>query len=95
MLDAYRNRINAASGPGDSTTPNSGLALFLASTLVNVSIMKVAPPLLSQLNGARYLVADKGYDANSLRRAFRRQDALPLIPGCINRKRRIAYDSRL
>lgn len=56
--------------------------------------MKAAPVLLSQLNGARYLVADKGYDANALRIALRRQGTVPVIPGRANRKRAIAYDKR-
>lgn len=60
----------------------------------NVSDMKAAPVLLSQLNGARYLLGDKGYDANSLRSALRSQGTVPVIPGRINRKRTIAYDKR-
>jgi transposase len=60
----------------------------------NVSDMKAAPVLLSQLNGARYLLADKGYDANALRSALRSQGTVPVIPGRINRKRKIAYDTR-
>ena len=56
--------------------------------------MKAAPVLLSQLNGARYLLADKGYDANALRCALRRQGTVPVIPGRVNRKRTIVYDKR-
>ncbi len=56
--------------------------------------MKAAPVLLSQLKGARYLVADKGYDADALRSALRSRGTLPVIPGRINRKRTIAYDIR-
>ena len=43
----------------------------------NISDMKAAPMLLSQLNGARYLVADKGYDANALRCALRSRGHAP------------------
>ena len=32
----------------------------------NAADSPIAPLLLSSLNGARYLLADKGYDANSL-----------------------------
>lgn len=56
--------------------------------------MKAAPVLLSQLNGARYLVADKGHDANALRSAIRSRGTVPVIPGRINRKREIVYDTR-
>ncbi|QKV20728.1 IS5 family transposase [Oricola thermophila] len=65
-----------------------------ALTPGNVSDMKAAPALLSQLNGARYPLADKGYDANALRSALRRQGTVPVIPGRVNRKRTIAYDKR-
>ena len=40
----------------------------------------------------RYLVADKGYDAYSLRRLARDSGATPVIPGRRNRKRTIRYD---
>lgn len=56
--------------------------------------MKAAPVLLSQLNGARHLVADKGYDADALRSALRSRGTVPFIPGRINRKRTISYDKR-
>jgi transposase len=71
-----------------------GRPFAFALTPGNVSDMKAAPVLLSQLNGARYLVADKGYDANALRIALRRQGTVPVIPGRANRKRAIAYDKR-
>jgi len=48
--------------------------------------------LLSGLRGARYLLADKGYDADALRRNLRADGVVPVIPGRINRKRKISYD---
>jgi transposase len=60
----------------------------------NVSDMKAAPTLLERLEGARYLVADKGYDANALRALLRSRNTVPVIPGRANRKRRIAYDKQ-
>lgn len=54
--------------------------------------MKTAHLLLHRANGARYLIADKGYDANAIRKSLREEGKIPVIPGRINRKRRIAYD---
>lgn len=42
----------------------------------------------------RYLLCDKGYDADSLRRSFREAGAIPVIPGRCNRKRTIRYDKQ-
>ncbi len=40
----------------------------------------------------RYLLADKGYDADGLRRSLRQGGATPVIPGRRNRKRVLRYD---
>ncbi len=40
----------------------------------------------------RYLLADKGYDADRLRRSLRDAGTVPVIPGRLNRKRTIRYD---
>ena len=58
----------------------------------NVSDITVAPGLLTRAGGARYVLADKGYDADSLRRTLRQAGAVPVIPGRITRKRKVAYD---
>ena len=42
----------------------------------------------------RYLLGDKGYDADRLRRLARDAGAVPVIPGRRNRKRAIRYDNR-
>ena len=63
-------------------------------TAGNVADIKAAPALLSRLKGARYLIADKGYDADALRAALRRNRTVPVIPGRSNRKRAIRYDKR-
>ena len=39
-----------------------------------------------------YLVGDKGYDADRLRRSLREAGAMPVIPGRRNRKHAIRYD---
>jgi transposase len=61
-------------------------------TAGNVSDIKAAPALLDQLRGARYLIADKGYDADALRQGLRDQGITPVIPGRRHRKRKINYD---
>ena len=42
----------------------------------------------------RYLIADKGYDADELRKSLRAKRTVPVIPGRSNRKRKIRYDRR-
>nr|WP_249149077.1 hypothetical protein [Bradyrhizobium manausense] len=40
------------------------------------------------------VVADRGYDANRIRAALRKQGTIPVIPGRRNRTRPIQYDER-
>jgi transposase len=54
--------------------------------------VRVAPNLLSRAPAARYVIADKGYDADALRRSLRDNGSVPVIPGRSNRKRAIVYD---
>ncbi len=58
----------------------------------NVSDIKAAPALLERAGRMRYLLGDKGYDADRLRRSLRENGAVPVIPGRRNRKRAIRYD---
>jgi transposase len=58
----------------------------------NVSDIAAAPALLRRLRGADYLLADKGYDADSLRQSLRADRVVPVIPGRRHRKRKISYD---
>ncbi len=58
----------------------------------NVADVKAAPELLARMGRARYLLADKGYDADPLRRFLRQSGAVPVIPGRSNRKRSVHYD---
>lgn len=60
----------------------------------NVSDVTVAPELIANLEGARYVLADKGYDADALRRIVRRAGAVPVIPGRITRKKKVALDKK-
>ncbi len=38
------------------------------------------------------MLADKGYDADALRRSLRQAGAVPVIPGRVTRKRQVVYD---
>ncbi len=58
----------------------------------NVSDVKAAPALIERAGRMRYLLGDKGYDADRLRRALREIGTVPVIPGRRNRKRAIRYD---
>lgn len=58
----------------------------------NVSDIKAAPALIQRAGRMRYLLADKGYDADQLRRSLRDAGAVPVIPGRRNRKRIVRYD---
>jgi len=69
-----------------------GRPFVLMLTSGNAADSPVAPHLLAGLKGARYLLADKGYDANALRKRLRQSAIVPVIPGRSNRKRAIRYD---
>ena len=57
--------------------------------------MKTAPDVLAAAPGRlKRLVADRGYDANSLRRDPRAARTTPVIPGTRSRKRPIRHDKR-
>ena len=60
----------------------------------NAADSPVAPQLLAGLRRARYLLADKGYDANGLRKHLRQRAIVPVIPGRSNRKQSIRYDKQ-
>jgi transposase len=61
-------------------------------TAGNVSDVKAAHALLKQAGRMRCLLADKGYDADQLRRSLRDAGAVPVIPGRRSRKCAICYD---
>jgi transposase len=60
----------------------------------NISDIKAAPALLERAGRIRYLLGDKGYDADNLRRELREAGATPVIPGRCSRKRAIRYDKQ-
>lgn len=62
-------------------------------TAGNASDVTVAPEVLAQAPGRmRRLLADRGYDADHLRRALRQAGTIPVIPGRRSRKRPIQHD---
>jgi transposase len=55
--------------------------------------VKVASTILAAVPGRlRRLVADRGYDADALRRELRAAGTRPIIPGRRSRKQRIRHD---
>ena len=69
-----------------------GRPFLVTLTPGNVADVKAAPGLLGRVDAAGYLIADKGYDADALRRSLRKAGTVPVIPGRTNRKRRVRYD---
>lgn len=67
---------------------------MLVLTGGNISNVKAAPALLERAGRMRYLLGDKGYDADFLRRVARDAVAIPVIPGGRTRKRVIHYDKQ-
>ena len=61
----------------------------------NASDVTAAPDVLAAAPGRLHrLVADRGYDANALRRGLRAKGTKPVIPGRRCRKRAIRHDKR-
>jgi transposase len=77
---------------GHALTNFIGRPYALTLTAVNVSDIKAAPALLERAGRMRYLLADKGYDADPLRRSVREAGGVPAIPGRSNRERQVRYD---
>lgn len=67
------------------------MALLL--TPGNIADISAAPGLLAAMPPPRRLIADKGYDANSLRGALARQGTEAVIPSTASRKRAIPHDA--
>ncbi|MEM8752706.1 MAG: IS5 family transposase [Pseudomonadota bacterium] len=67
------------------------LAAFLISP-GNVADITVAPALITAMPPTLRLIADKGYDANSLRATLAQQRTEAVIPSTRSRKQAIPYD---
>jgi len=59
----------------------------------NIADISAAPGLLAAMPPAQRLIADKGYDANSLRGTLGAQGTEAVIPSTASRKRAIPYDA--
>jgi len=73
-------------------TDGCGRAVALLLTPGNSADISAAPGLLAARSAPRRLIADKGYDANSLRRTLEAQQTEAVIPSTTSRKRPIPYD---
>jgi len=72
-----------------------GRPAVLLLTPGNTSDVKTAPDVLAEAPGRiRRLIADKGYDANWLRKDLRERNTTPVIPGTRARKRKIRLDKK-
>jgi transposase len=101
-LGAWRKRGAKVQGIGRSRggpttkihalTDGCGRAVALLLTPGNSADISAAPSLLATRSAPRRLIADKGYDANSLRSALRSQQTEAVIPSTTSRKQPIPYD---
>lgn len=69
-----------------------GRPFSLCLTPGNVSDVRAAERLSSGLLWAKHLIADMGYDANTLRKSFCEHGTRPVIQGRSNHQRKITYD---
>lgn len=70
-----------------------GRAAILRLTAGNVADVTMAGPLMDAAGRVHCLIADKGYDANVLRKRLHPEGAKVVIPGRSNRKVPIDYDN--
>ena len=54
----------------------------------------MAEALLAEVDGCRYVLADKGYDPDKLRNSIRGKGAKPVIPGRKSRERKVRFDKK-
>jgi transposase len=73
-------------------TDGCGRAVALLLTPGNSADISAAPRLLAARSAPKRLIADKGYDANSLRNSLQAQQTEAVIPSTTSRKRPIPYD---
>ena len=68
--------------------------MVLKVTAGNIPDITMAEDLLAEVDTCRYVLADKGYDADALRTAIRDKGARPVITWRRTRKRKIRFDKR-
>jgi transposase len=69
-----------------------GRPFVIKVTAGNVSDINMADALLAEVKNCRYVLADKGYDSDKLRKTIRDKGARPVIPGRKSRKRKVRFD---
>jgi transposase len=74
-------------------TDGCGRAVALLLTPGNIADITAAPGLLAAMPPAQRLIADKGYDANSLRGTLDAQGTEAVIPSTASHKRAMPYDT--
>ena len=65
---------------------------MLLLTAGNINDISIARALLKAAGPVRQLIADRGYDANHLRRFLAEQQAEAVIPSTKSRRKPIPYD---
>jgi transposase len=68
--------------------------VVLKVTAGNIPDITMAEDLLAEVDTCRHVLADKGYDSDTLRTAIRDKRAKPVIPGRRSRKRTVRFDKR-
>jgi len=74
-------------------TDGYGRIAAFSLTPGNIADISAAPALLAVMPAPRRLLADKGYDANSLRNMLAGKGCEAVIPSTRSRKRPIPYDA--
>jgi transposase len=69
-----------------------GRPALIEITPGNTSDVAAAEALVARAGRLKRLIADRGYDADWLRRKLRNSDTTPVIPGRRGRKRPIRHD---
>lgn len=76
-------------------TDNQGRPRVLLLSPGNINDIALAPALLAAAGPIRRLIADKAYDANSLRKLLAEQGAQAIIPSTTSRSQPIPYSKKL
>ena len=76
-------------------TDDQGRPRVLLLSPGNINDIALAPALLAAAGPIRRLIADKAYDANSLRKLLAEQGAQAVIPSTTSRNHPIPYSKRL
>ena len=77
-----------------AVTDTSGRPIRFFITAGQVSEYAGAMALLNGLPDAKWLLADRGYDADWCREALSDRGTKPCIPGCKSHNKVISYDKR-